>query len=123
MISYRTPDLSQHPPRSPRVRLGGFVVLPRLIDKARAHLAGKLGPYKWANPLDQRLWLFTGIKPEDFLAVVQAGKSDTEILEWVNASLQPKRQAWEIDAWSNWLEKLGPGDVTRHKVFAENIAE
>ena len=123
MISFKTPDLSQHPPRSARVRLGGFVVLPRILDKARAHLAGQTGLYKWANPLDQRLWLFTGIKPEDFLAAVQTGKSDTEMLEWVLAALQPKRQLWEIEAWSHWLENLPPGDQVRHKMFAENIAE
>ncbi len=122
MISYKTPDLSQHPPRSPRARLGGFVVLPRLIDKGRAHLAGKLGLYKWANPLDQRLWLFTGIKPEDFLAALP-GKTDTQILEWVNAHLQPKRQQWEIEAWSEWMEHLAPGDAQRHKVFADMINE
>ena len=40
MINYHTPDLTQHPPRSPRVRLGGFVHLPRLLDKARAFAAG-----------------------------------------------------------------------------------
>lgn len=121
MISYKNPDLSQHPPRSARVRLGGFVVLPRILDKARAHLAGKLGPFKWGNPLDQRLWLFTGIKPDDFLAAVQGGKNDSEMLEWVNANLQPKRQQWEIEAWSNWISNLSPGDATRHKIFAEDI--
>ena len=30
------PDLTQRPPRSPRVRLGGFVILPRMLDKGRA---------------------------------------------------------------------------------------
>jgi hypothetical protein len=123
MISYKAPDLSQHPPRSARIRLGGFVVLPRLLDKARAQLAGKTGLYKWNNPLDQRLWLFTGIKPEDFLAAVATGKSDTDMLEWVVASLQPRRQVWEITAWSNWVENLAPGDLNRHKMFAESIAE
>ena len=42
MIDYRHPDLTQHPPRSPRVRLGGFAHLPRLLDKARAFAAGRL---------------------------------------------------------------------------------
>ena len=123
MISYKNPDLSLHPPRSPRARLGGLVILPRILDKARAHLAGKTGLYKWGNPLDQRLWLFTGIKPEEFLTAVKSGKSDTEMLEWVNANLQPKRQAWEIEAWSTWVENLAPGDLTRHKVFVETIEE
>ncbi|MEO7677968.1 MAG: DUF5069 domain-containing protein, partial [Verrucomicrobiota bacterium] len=39
------PDLTQRPPRSPRVRLGGYVLLPRILDKGRALLAGKLGEY------------------------------------------------------------------------------
>ncbi len=123
MISYKSPDLSQHPPRSARVRLGGFVVLPRILDKARAQLAGKTGLFKWGNPLDQRLWQFTGIKAEEFLSVVQTGKSDTEMLEWVQANLQPKRQVWEIEAWSNWMVNLAPGDANRHKLFAESIEE
>ena len=32
-----TPDLRQRPPRSPRVRLGGYVILPRMLDKGRDH--------------------------------------------------------------------------------------
>ncbi len=121
MISYKAPDLTQHPPRSPRVRLGGYVALPRILDKARAHLAGKCGEYKWNNPLDQRMLTFMGIKAEDFLAAVKTGKSDTEMLEWVNASTQPKRQPWEVAAWSHWLKNLAPGDSGRHATFAEEI--
>ncbi len=121
MISYKNPDLSQHPPRSPRIRLGGYVVLPRILDKARAHLAGKTGEYKWNNPLDQRLLTFMGIKAEDLLAAVKTGKSDSDMLEWVNANTQPRRQLWEIAAWSHWLENLAPGDATRHATFAEEI--
>jgi hypothetical protein len=121
MISYKAPDLTQHPPRSPRVRLGGYVALPRILDKARAHLAGKCGEYKWNNPLDQRMLTFMGIKAEDFLAAAKTGKSDTEMLEWVNASTQPRRQPWEVAAWSHWLENLAPGDSGRHATFAEEI--
>jgi hypothetical protein len=36
-------DLTVRPPRSPRVRLGGYVILPRMLDKCRAMLAGKNG--------------------------------------------------------------------------------
>ncbi len=43
------PDLTQRPPRSPRVRLGGYVILPRMLDKGRAALAGKLGEYHFAG--------------------------------------------------------------------------
>jgi len=64
---------------------------------------------------------FMGIKAEDFLAAVKTGKSDTEMLEWVNASTQPKRQPWEVAAWSHWLKNLAPGDSGRHATFAEEI--
>ena len=123
MISYQAPDLTQHPPRSPRSRLGGYAVFPRILDKARAHLAGKLGEYKWNNPLDQRLFTFMGVKAEDFLAAVQSGRSDTQMLEWATEHTQPKRQAWEIAAWSHWIENLAPGDAGRHAAFAELITK
>ena len=58
------PDLTQRPPRSPRVRLGGYVLLPRMLDKGRATLAGTNGPYIYACPLDQRFLNFAGIDPE-----------------------------------------------------------
>ncbi|MBI2518356.1 MAG: DUF5069 domain-containing protein [Opitutae bacterium] len=121
MASLNTPDLTQYPPRSPRVRLGGYVVLPRIIDKARAHHAGKLGEYKWNNPLDQRLFTFLGVTPEAFLAAVLAAKSDSEVLAWVNATA--KKQAWEIAAWTQWMENLGPGDVRRHRMWADDITK
>lgn len=123
MISYRSPDFTLHPPRSPRVRLGGFVHLPRLLDKARAHLAGRLGEYTWNCPLDQRFTAFTGLDIEALLAEAKTGKCDAEILQWVMAHLRPARQAWEILAWSQWMESLAPGDVSRHQVFAEHIAK
>ena len=43
MINYSAPDLTQHPPRSLRVRLGGYAHLCRLLDKARAVNAGLHG--------------------------------------------------------------------------------
>ena len=36
-------DLTERPPRSFRVRLGGFVILARMIDKGRATLSKKNG--------------------------------------------------------------------------------
>jgi hypothetical protein len=44
-----TPDLTQRPPRSARVKLGGYVILPRISDVGRAHLAGKAGEYKYGS--------------------------------------------------------------------------
>ena len=49
MLNYSQPDLTQHPPRSPRVRLGGFAHLPRLLDKARATLADWLEEHEYES--------------------------------------------------------------------------
>ena len=54
MASNSGTDLTQHPPRSPRVRLGGYATLPRMLDKGRATIAGKNGEYHYNCPLDQR---------------------------------------------------------------------
>jgi len=32
IMSLHTPDLTKFPPRSPRVRLGGYAILPRCVD-------------------------------------------------------------------------------------------
>ena len=122
VITYAAPDLTRHPPRSPRVRLGGFVHLPRLLDKARAHAAGRAGDYIYPCPLDQRFFSFTGLTADAFLAAVRAGKSDTAMLAWVTAHTQPARAPHEILAWSAWLEQLAPGDAKRHAHFAEQLA-
>jgi len=121
MINYQEPDLTQHPPRSPRVKLGGFVHLPRLLDKTRAHLANKLGDYIFPCPLDQRVLAFMGIKAETWVAAVQSGKSDSAMLAWVMENLSPSRLPHEIAAWSSWLESVAPGDAQRHANFAEQI--
>lgn len=123
MISYQHPDFTQHPPRSPRVRLGGYVHLPRLLDKARAYAAGKLGEYNWNCPLDQRFAAFNGVNLDAFLAAVKTGKNDADMLAWVMENSNPKRDLWEITAWSEWLSTLGPGDISRHTVFAEQLAK
>ena len=68
------PDLTQRPPRSPRVRLGGYTILPRLLDKARAVIAGTAGEYKYNNPNDGHFFRFTGLTPEALLARMRLDK-------------------------------------------------
>jgi hypothetical protein len=101
-----TPDLTKFPPRSPRVRLGGYVILPRCLDKGRATIAGKNGEYHYACPLDQRFLTFAGIDPEELKK--QLGKSDTEVLEWITTNAKNKRTTPEILAWSCWQDNLAP---------------
>ena len=119
MINYSAPDLTQHPPRSMRVRLGGYAHLPRLLDKARAVLASKGADYHYNCPLDQELFAFTGISHEAMLAQIKTGKTDTQILAWVNET--SKRQRYEVVAWSAWLEQNGPGGAPGHEWAASVI--
>jgi hypothetical protein len=104
-----TPDLTKCPPRSPRVKLGGYVILPRMLDKGRALLAGKNGEYHYACPLDQRFLKFAGIDPEALKK--ELGKSDGEVLEWINANAKNKHCEVTICAWSKFQERRVPTDV------------
>lgn len=121
-MNYTAPDLTQHPPRSPRVRLGGFVHLPRMLDKCRALVAGKLGEYIFPCPLDKRFATFAGVSLDALLAEVKAGKSDSEMLQWVRANMKTPRDPYDVEAWSRWLESLSPGDAERHAGFAETLS-
>jgi hypothetical protein len=119
MIDYLHPDLTQHPPRSPHSRLGGYVHLPRLLDKARAFAAGKNGGYNFNCPLDRTFFEFTGIDPEALLAEVKKGRSDTEMLAWVNA--HTARGSVDVAAWSALRTHSAPGASEAHAWFAETI--
>ena len=112
-----TPDLTQRPPRSPRVRLGGFVILPRMFDKGRATIAGRNGEYHFACPLDQHFLSFTGLKPDDVKEQLASGKNDFQMLEWIEQNAPCKHTPWEIQAWSAYHEQRVPGDVEARAFF------
>lgn len=120
--TYRAPDLTQRPPRSPRQKLGGYVILPRAIDKGRAKLAGTIGEYHFACPLDKRFLSFVGIEPEALLEQLKAGKGDGEILAWVQENAKNKRADWEIAAWSKFQESKSPDSVQAKEKQAKQIA-
>ncbi len=116
------PDLSIRPPRSPRVRLGGYVLLARLLDKGQAELAGTAGEYKYNNPIDHHWLLFTGITAEALKAELATGKGDGEILAWIAENAPIKRAPWEIQQWSAWHNERGPdGDVETIEFFAQRV--
>src|SRR5260221_5454065 len=79
-------DLTQHPPRSMRSRLGGFVLLPRILDKGRATLAGKNGEYNYNSPTDQHLVRFLSLDLEGLLEELAERQVDRAILAWGNAN-------------------------------------
>lgn len=114
-MSLHTPDLTKFPPRSPRVRLGGYAILPRCLDKGRAAAANKNGEYHYACPLDQQFLQFAGIDPEALKK--ELSKSDTEVLEWIQANAKNKRTPSEILAWSTWQDQRAPDNTDSREYF------
>ena len=119
-MALQAPDLTKQSPRSPRVRLGGYALLPRMLDKGRATIIGKNGEYHYNCPLDQRFVNFTGIDPEALKKELEVGKGDGEILEWVQTNAKHKRTEPEIVVWSNWQEGRAP-DNTEGREYFNNI--
>ena len=112
-------DLTQRPPRSPRVRLGSFVLLPRILDKCRATLAGKNGDYKFNCPLDRQFFDFTQVDAEAFKAEVKTGKTDGEMLAWVQKNAGRKVAPFEAVAWSTHQEQRAPSDAETREYFTD----
>lgn len=111
------PDLTKRPPRSVRVRLGGFCILPRMLDKGRAEIAGANGEYHYNCPLDQHFLKFTGIDPLALRAQLAMGKGDGEILGWILEHSTQKHTAQEIRLWSDYHDGRGPGSVEQREWF------
>jgi uncharacterized protein DUF5069 len=118
-MAIHAPDLTKQPPRSARVRLGGYALLPRCLDKGRAEINGKNGEYHFACPLDQRFLTFAGIDPAALKQELAKGKSDGEILEWIQANAKPKRTDAEIGSWSDAAEHRAPSDTDSRAYFNE----
>ena len=94
-------DLRKTPPRSPRERLGGFVIAARMLDKARADLLGINGEYNfYPCGLGAYFWRFTGLDAMKFKEFVAAGASDEEVGKWVRENTTQK-DAKAIVKWNN----------------------
>jgi hypothetical protein len=119
MAIKNAPDLTQRPPRSPRVRLGGYVILPRMLDKGRATVAGKHGEYHYDCPMDQRFLNFVGVSADALKKQLAAGKGDAEVLDWIQKIGKHKRTEPEIVAWSAYQEQRAPADTESRAFFHE----
>ena len=102
-------DLTKEPPRSPKVKIGGYAILGRTIDKCRALLWGNIGEYHFDCPLDNMLFGFKGIRGDDFKAFVETGASDEEIAKWVERNGSPKSEEQKRQ-WSMEVVGANPHD-------------
>ncbi len=107
-------DLSKEAPRSPRVRLGGYALLARAIDKGRADIAGTAGEYHFDCPLDNYLFSFKGVKGSDVRTLLEKGATDVEVAAWLDTQGTPKTAA-EVKEWSDGFEATKPYEIPDKK--------
>src|SRR5271156_3204921 len=107
-------NLTQEPPRSPRNRLGGYALIARMIDKGRADIAGTVGEYHYACPLDQMLFEFKGVTGDEVKKLLASGATDEQVVVWLNSHGTPKTSE-EIQAWSTGIEGYRPYDNPEKK--------
>ncbi|HEV7178805.1 MAG TPA: DUF5069 domain-containing protein [Candidatus Baltobacteraceae bacterium] len=90
MSTAPAPDLAKQAPRSPFEDLDGIKLLPRAIDKARAHLAGTLGEYIYCGcKLNAQLFETLGVTEDDFLEAVRTSPTDEDVVSWVHERVRP----------------------------------
>lgn len=119
MKTIKAPDLRKQFPRSPHEDLGGYVLLPRIIDKCRALLSGTIGEYKYNCPLDRQFFDFTSLDAEEFKKQVAAGKSDEDLLAFVKAKGEAHTES-EILCWSFEQRQRGP-QLADQKAYFEQL--
>lgn len=111
-------DLTRRPPRSARTRLGGYVLLPRMIDKCRAQLAGTSGDYQYGCSLDRRFLEFAGVDAEALKAKIAEGLGDGALIVWIRANNTARRTESEIAAWSHFQENRVPENLESREKFS-----
>jgi len=90
-------------PRSPYERLGGYVHLPRLIDKAKLHRKGLLDGYNYKTVgFDKHLLAFLNLNPDSFEEAAHRLDHDAAILAWV----QENGATHSPDAIEHWNETM-----------------
>lgn len=110
-------------PRSPYARLGGYVHLPRLIDKARLHRKGLLAGYNYKTVgFDQHLLAFLKLDPDAFEQVANEMESDEAIVEWVqkNGVAHSPR---EIEQWNEAMISRQPDTAEKKARFLHFLRE
>lgn len=100
-------DLSTEAPRSPHLRLGGYSILARMIDKCRAVLNGTQGEYHFNCPLDKMLFEFKQVEADDVNALIESGADDEAVVRWFDEHGSSK-SGEEVRAWSEQVEAAKP---------------
>jgi hypothetical protein len=110
-------------PRSPYERLGGYVHLPRLIDKARLHRQGLLDGYNYKSVgFDKHLLAFLKIDPDIFEKVANEHEDDAAIFAWIRQN-SPPHTPEEIEQWNQAMILRHPDTAVKKARFVHFLKE
>jgi Domain of unknown function (DUF5069) len=107
-------DLRKGYPRSPREKMGGYVIAARCADKCRAFLLDMNGEYNyWPCSLASQWFAFTGITPDQFKDVVATGATDEELAQWIGKHSKIADPD-EVLKWNNRMRDTRLSDMSLH---------
>jgi hypothetical protein len=110
-------------PRSPYERLGDYVHLPRLIDKARLHRKGLLEGYNYKTVgFDKHLFAFLKIDPDEFEKAANELEGDEAILAWVRQN-GAQHSSEEIEQWNQAMISRHPDTAVKKARFNHFLKE
>ncbi|MBA2623302.1 MAG: DUF5069 domain-containing protein [Chthoniobacterales bacterium] len=110
-------------PRSPYDRLGGYVHLPRLIDKAKLHRKGLLDGYNYKTVgFDKHLLAFLKLNPDSFEEAANRLENDGPILEWIVQN-GTKHSPEEVDEWNQAMISRHPDTAVKKARFTHFLKE
>jgi Domain of unknown function (DUF5069) len=110
-------------PRSPYLTLGGYIHLPRLIDKARLSRQGSLRGYNYKTlGFDKHLLSFLGIDGDEFEEAAHRLETDQAILAWVQSRCV-RRSESEIAAWNTEQIEKRPDNPEKLARFRQILQE
>ena len=110
-------------PRSPYEKLGGFVHLPRLIDKARLHRRGLLNGYNYKTVgFDKHLLAFLRLDGDQFEEIANRFDDDAQVLGWIEQS-SAKHSPEEIEHWNQEMISRHPDTAAKRARFDHFLKE
>lgn len=110
-------------PRSPYERLGGFVHLPRLIDKARLHHKGLLNGYNYKTVgFDKHFLAFLKLDPDAFEKAATELDDDAAVLAWVRTNCA-KHTPEEVEEWNQAMITRHPDTAVKKARFVHFLKE
>jgi uncharacterized protein DUF5069 len=110
-------------PRSPYERLGGYVHLPRLIDKAKLHRRGLLNGYNYKTVgFDKHLLAFLKLDPDAFEEAANRIDDDNGILNWI-AEEGAKHSPEAIEEWNQAMISRAPDSAVKKARFLHFLKE